>query len=339
MSTTVPRRERSPRSAMPARLLRLLTLLQARPRWSAAELCDRLEITDRTLRRDIERLRGLDYPIDSITGRGGGYRLAAGRNLPPLVLDNEEAVAVSVALGTLGGQLPTLAAAVERIRIKLDQLLPPGLRGQVSALRGSVAGPTVAADRPEVDPDLLIMIGTACRDRRVLSFDYADRTGHRTRRRTEPQQLIMMQGYWYLVAHDQDRKDWRTFRIDRITLARTGHDHFDRRVLDVADFLRHRFAEAEYAHTALLRLGCGVQEVRDRIWGPLPGSLVPVDDHHCDARITADSVDLVVQYAAALLALDVEVELIASGPVAERLHRLRRRAGAVSDDGRRHPGQ
>jgi predicted DNA-binding transcriptional regulator YafY len=306
---------------MPARLLRLLTLLQSRPRWSSDELCARLEITDRTLRRDIDRLRGLDYPIESITGRSGGYRLAAGRNLPPLMLDNDEAVAVSVALGALGGQVSTLSDAVERVRLKLDQLLPVTLRRQVSALRDSIAVPT-DSDRPAVDPELLIMIGSCCRDHRVLSFDYADRAGHPSRRRVEPHQLIMMQGYWYLLAHDQDRSDWRSFRVDRVSRARPAHDHFEGRDLDAAAFLRRRFAEVEYEHTALLRVAAAADSVRSRIWGPLPGTISAVDSTHCDVRVTADSVDLVVQYAAAVLALDVDVELIASGPVADRLDRF-----------------
>lgn len=313
---------RTPRSAMPARLLTLLTLLQTRPRWSAAELCDRLEITGRTLRRDIERLRGLDYPIQSVTGRAGGYRLAAGRNLPPLVLDNQEAVAISVALGALGAQLPTLADGVERVQLKLDQLLPAGLRDRVSALRDSVATPT-AVPRPEFDPELLIMIGRCCRDHQVLSFDYAARSRTGTlRRRTEPHQLIMLRGYWYLVAHDQDRDDWRTFRLDRISLARPAHDHFAARDLDVARYIAERFSQAEYAHTAQLRVGAPAEQVRSRIWGSLPGSVTATDDDHCEVRLTADSIDLVVQYAAVVLALDVPVELIASGPVEDRLRRL-----------------
>ncbi|SDS75692.1 helix-turn-helix transcriptional regulator [Microlunatus soli] len=313
---------RTPRSAMPTRLLTLLTLLQTRPRWSATDLCSRLEITGRTLRRDIERLRGLDYPIESVTGRAGGYRLTAGRNLPPLVLDNEEAVAISVALGGLGAQLPALSDGVERVQLKLDQLLPAGLRDRVSALRDSVAAPAIAP-RPEVDPELLIMIGRCCRDHQVLAFDYAGRSrAGAQRRRTEPHQLIMLRGYWYLVAHDQDRRDWRTFRLDRISLARAAHDHFAARQLDVANFIRERFSQAEYAHTAQLRVGASADRVRSRIWGTLPGAVTATDDDHCEVRLSADSVDLVVQYAAVVLALDVPVELIASGPVADRLRGL-----------------
>lgn len=319
------RAARTPRSAMPARLLTLLTLLQARPRWSSADLCSRLEITSRTLRRDIERLRGLDYPIESVTGRAGGYRLVAGRNLPPLMLDNHEAVAISVALGAFGAQLPALAAGVERVQLKLDQLLPAGLRDQVSALRGSVTTPT-ALPRPDVDPELLIMIGRCCRDHQVLSFDYA--AGSRSgmlRRRTEPHQLTMLRGYWYLVAHDQDRDDWRTFRLDRISLARPAHDHFAARDLDVARYIAERFSQVEYAHTAQLRVDAPAEQVRPRIWGPLPGSVTATDDDHCEVRLSADSVDLVVQYAAVVLAMDLPVELIASGPVADRLRLLGRR--------------
>ena len=317
---------RSPRSAMPARLLRLLTLLQGRPRWSAAELTERLGVTDRTLRRDLGRLRELDYPIESLTGRFGGYRLVAGRNLPPLMLDDDEAVAVSLSLIALGGQVPSLAEAGSRVRVKLDQLLPAALRSRVGALRDTVvASLPESADAGQLDPELLIMIGECCRDHRVLSFDYADRSGRTSRRRTEPQQLIMLpvHGYWYLIAHDQDRRDWRTFRVDRISLARSGHDHFQPRDLDAATFLADRFAEAVYAHTAILRVALSADRLRQRIWGPIPGVVIGAGDHRCEVRLTADSVDLVVQYAAAVLSLDVGVRLIvADPPVADRLQSM-----------------
>ncbi|HEY9293211.1 MAG TPA: WYL domain-containing protein [Microlunatus sp.] len=314
---------RRPRSAMPARLLRLLTLLQGRPRWSASELTERLDITDRTLRRDLERLRQLEYPIESVTGRAGGYRLVAGRNLPPLVLDDDEAVAVSLSLIALGGQVPSLAEAGERVRVKLDQLLPATLRSRVGALRDAVVATSPrSAAGVQIDPELLIMLGECCRDHRVLSFDYADRSGRTSRRRTEPQQLITLpvHGYWYLIAHDQDRQDWRTFRVDRIRLARPAHDHFQPRDLDAEAFLADRFAEAVYAHGAIIRVDLSADRLRQRIWGSIPGAVVDLGSQRCEVRLTADSVDLVAQYAAAVLSLDVEVMLIvADPPVAGRL--------------------
>ena len=305
---------------MPARLLRLLSLLQTRPRWTSADLCARLEITERTLRRDIDRLRGLDYPIHSLPGRGGGYRLRAGKNVPPLLLDDDEAVALSVSLGAVGGQVPALADGAERLRVKLDQLLPETLRLRVNALQGSTAIGAEYEPVPEVDPESLIIVGECCREGRVLAFDYADRTGTRTRRRTEPHQLITVYGLWYLVAHDQDRDDWRTFRVDRISLLRPAHDRFRPRQLDAAAHLRRRFGEAEYAYTAILGIAAPAIEVRNRITGPIPGAIVEVDADRAQARFSADRVDLVVQYAAAILALDLPVTIVtATPPVAERL--------------------
>ncbi|WP_210414928.1 helix-turn-helix transcriptional regulator [Microlunatus elymi] len=263
----------------------------------------------------------MDYPVESLTGRAGGYRLVAGVNLPPLVLDDDEAVAVAMSLIAIGGQLPSLAEAAGRVRVKLDQLLPAALRSRVGALGGTVVASPGSSGGGRIDPELLIMIGECCRDHRVLSFDYADRSGRTSRRRTEPQQLIMVpvHGYWYLIAHDQDRQDWRTFRVDRIRLARPAHDHFRPRDLDAATFLADRCAEAVYAHTAILRVGLSAERLRQRIWGPIPGAVVDLDDRQCEVRLTADSVDLVVQYAAAVLSLDVEMTLIiADPPVADR---------------------
>jgi predicted DNA-binding transcriptional regulator YafY len=199
-----------------ARLLRLLSLLQARSDWTGPELARRLEVSGRTVRNDIERLRELGYPVDATPGPAGGYRLGAGATLPPLVLDDEEAVAVAVGLrsaagGTVGGIEETSVRALA----KLEHVLPARLRHRVTTLAQAVVpvpgtGPTVAAE-------VLTAVAAAARDHLRLRFDYADHSGTTSRRDTEPHRLVHTGRRWYLVAWDVDRGDWRTFRADRIT--------------------------------------------------------------------------------------------------------------------------
>jgi predicted DNA-binding transcriptional regulator YafY len=204
----------------PARLLRLLVLFSTRPAWSAADLTDRLEVTGRTLRRDVTRLRELGYPIESTTGRYGGYALGAGGRLPPLLLDDDEAVAVTLGLRELSGTAePALGEAAVAALAKLVQVMPSALRervdtlGQVSVRVGRSRGPD---DDQVTDIGILMALAQACRRMDRLRFDYRtgdDRTG---RRHVEPHRLVSLRNRWYLVAYDLDRDDWRTFRVDRV---------------------------------------------------------------------------------------------------------------------------
>jgi predicted DNA-binding transcriptional regulator YafY len=197
------------------RLLRLLSLLQARPDWSGAELAERLGVTTRTVRNDIRRLRSLGYQVQSITGTAGGYRLGAGAALPPLLLDDEEAIAVAVSLhAAAGGTVTGIEEASLGALSKLRQLLPSRLRHRTDAVRAatvSVAGPV-----PTVDAETLTVIAAAIRDRERLRFDYLDHDGTASRRSAEPHRLVFTGRRWYLLAWDDDRDDWRTFRADRI---------------------------------------------------------------------------------------------------------------------------
>jgi predicted DNA-binding transcriptional regulator YafY len=198
-----------------ARLLALLSLLQQRREWSGPELADRLEVGPRTIRRDVDKLRGLGYPVEAAPGVSGGYRLGAGATLPPLLLDDAEAVAVVVGLrsaasGSIGGMEETSVRALA----KLEQLLPDRLRRRVRALGDATSAFSV--DGPRVDPDLLALLAGACRDRVVLRFAYTSRDGGESRRAAEPCALVHSGQRWYLVAFDRDRDDWRTFRVDRI---------------------------------------------------------------------------------------------------------------------------
>src|SRR5687767_9354023 len=195
-----------------ARLLRLLSLLQTRRDWSGAELAERLEITPRTVRRDIDRLRGLGYPVLASAGTAG-YRLGAGADLPPLLLDDDEAVAVAVGLRTAaGGSVAGIKETSVRALAKLEQVLPSRLRHRVNALWTSTV--PVPGDGPTVNPEVLTAIAGACRDHQRLRFDYRDHSGAGSVRTVEPHRLVCWGRRWYLLAWDTDRQEWRSFRAD-----------------------------------------------------------------------------------------------------------------------------
>jgi predicted DNA-binding transcriptional regulator YafY len=207
----------------PARLLRLLSLLQQRPFWRGEELSDRLAITPRTVRRDIARLRALGYPIDASPGPLGGYQLGAGGSLPPLLLDDDEAVAVAVGLRTAaGGSVVGLEEAALAAHAKLEQVLPSSLHHRVAALSSTTI--ELPPSPPGVDPGSLVTLAQACRGLERLRFSYRDGSGRDSERTVEPYRLVHAVRNWYLVARDVRREAWRTFRVDRIRDAvGTGH--------------------------------------------------------------------------------------------------------------------
>ncbi|TDD29374.1 WYL domain-containing protein, partial [Nonomuraea terrae] len=227
-----------------ARLLRLLSLLQSRRDWSGADLAERLGIGHRTVRRDIERLRALGYPVHSTPGVAGGYRLGAGARLPPLLLDDEEAVAVALGLRTAaGGTVTGIEETSLRALAKLEQVLPERLRRRVNTLQTHTV--RVNRDGPTVDADVLSRMAAACRDREQLRFDYTGQNGESALRGAEPHSLVARGNRWYLVAWDADRRDWRTFRADRIRLRTPNGPRFAPReppAPDVAAWLQHRLA-------------------------------------------------------------------------------------------------
>lgn len=212
-----------------ARLLRLLTLLQSRGFWTGPELAERLEITERTVRRDVDRLRTLGYPIRSSSGVAGGYQLGGGSSLPPLLLEDDEALAVTLGLRTAAtGGVSGLAESAVRALTKLEQMMPARLRRRVNALR--MVEPLVRDDA-RVDAAVLSSLASACRNFERASFRYDDVQGRTTRRRIEPHGVVHTGARWYLVAWDEMRDDWRTFRIDRISgPVRTGTRFTPRRV-------------------------------------------------------------------------------------------------------------
>jgi predicted DNA-binding transcriptional regulator YafY len=205
-----------------ARLLALLSLLQIRREWTGQELADRLEVGPRTIRRDVEKLRSLGYPVEASPGVAGGYRLSAGGELPPLLLDDAEAVAVVVGLRTAAsGSIAGIEEMSIRALAKLEQVLPSRLRRRVSALGDATS--TFGIEGPRIDADVLATIAGACRDGIRLHFGYVARDEKATKRSTEPAAVVYSGYRWYLVAFDVDRDNWRTFRIDRISgRIRTG---------------------------------------------------------------------------------------------------------------------
>ncbi|MGH8829124.1 MAG: helix-turn-helix transcriptional regulator, partial [Jiangellaceae bacterium] len=198
-----------------ARLLRLLSLLQARREWSGAELAERLDVSPRTVRRDVDRLRQLGYPVDATRGTDGGYRLGAGAEMPPLLLDDDEAVAVAVSLrtGASDGTVAGLEETSMRALVKLEQVLPARLRRRVNAVSSFTVPVPSAVAAPKVEAGLLSVIATACRDHERLRFDYRDHDAAESLRVVEPHRLVSWGRRWYLLAWDVDRDDWRTFRL------------------------------------------------------------------------------------------------------------------------------
>ncbi len=253
-----------------ARLLKLLSLLQTRRDWPGEELAGRLEVSCRTIRRDVERLRELGYPVDALTGPSGGYRLEAGTAMPPLLLDDDEAVAIAVGLRTAAGAAVTgIEETSIRALVKLEQVLPNHLRRRVNAL-GSVTD-TMATTGPTVDPACLTAIAGACRDGQRLRFLYRARDAAESRREVEPHRLVMLGRRWYLVAWDTRRSDWRTFRVDRISEPASTGVRFEARGLpggDATAYVRRSISGAVYRYQARVTLaGAG-----ERAGAPAPAA-------------------------------------------------------------------
>jgi predicted DNA-binding transcriptional regulator YafY len=219
-----------------ARLLRLLDLLQSRPDWTGSQLADELEVTTRTVRKDVTRLRELGYPVDANPGVAGGYRLGSGAHLPPLLLDDDEAVAVAIGLRAAAhAGIRGIEETSMRAVAKLEQMLPNRLRRRISALQSSVESLRWGSPDALVETETLAVFAQACRDREQLRFDYADKDGNETRRLVEPHKLVTVGHRWYLVAWDARRDDWRTFRVDRTSKPRLGGVRFKERELPAAD--------------------------------------------------------------------------------------------------------
>jgi predicted DNA-binding transcriptional regulator YafY len=272
-----------------ARLLRLLSLLQSRRAWAGPELAERLGVGVRTIRRDVERLRRLGYPVHAAPGVAGGYRLGAGAELPPLLLDDDEAVAVAVGLRTAaGGSVAGIEETSVRALAKLEQVLPAHLRRRVNALQAfTVPAP---GSGPTVDADVLATIAAACRDHEGLRFAYRSHDASATRRRVEPHRLVHLGRRWYLLAFDLDRDDWRTFRVDRIGKPLSAGARFAPRRLpadDVAAYVSRAMSSARDRYQARVILHAPIAALQRKVPATY-GSLEPIDDETCMLHTGSD---------------------------------------------------
>ncbi|MGN7862007.1 helix-turn-helix transcriptional regulator [Microbacterium sp. 22303] len=290
-----------------ARLLALLSLLQTGSGRTGAELAARLDVSPRTVRADIERLRDLGYPVDAVRGSVGGYRLGSGGQLPPLLLDDEEAVAVTVGLQMAAG-VTGVEESGARALAKIEQVLPSRLRPLVDALgstidRGQENVGTDAPD-PEVDPSVLAAAAAAIRDVEWLRFDYQDSPVL-----VEPYRLLSWQRRWHLVARDPVTDEWHTYRVDWMSLRMPTRRRFDPQPLpggDYTAFAMRTIAASGWAVHARLRIDAPAQAVLDRI-NPTVGVVEPIDADHCVLVTGADSLDTVAAYIGMLM-MDFTVE-------------------------------
>jgi predicted DNA-binding transcriptional regulator YafY len=309
-----------------SRLLSLLSLLQARRDWPGSELAERLEVSPRTIRRDVERLRQLGYPVESLTGPAGGYQLRAGTAMPPLLLDDDEAIAIAVGLRTAA---QTSVAGIEetsvRALVKLEQVLPSHLRRRVRALQEATST-LPGGGGPTVDPQCLTIVASAVRDHERVRFAYRGRDGASSRREVEPHSVVNLGRRWYVVGWDRARDDWRTFRFDRLANPASTGVRFAPRTLpggkDAAKFVADNLSNAPQRYEARITLHCPADEVRARPY--LWGTVEPTRAETCEYRTGDDNLDWL---ALRIAMLGVEFEVHEPPELREHLTALMGRVG------------
>ncbi|WP_370328390.1 helix-turn-helix transcriptional regulator [Euzebya sp.] len=293
------------------RALQLLSLLQTRRWWGGAELAGRLEVTERTVRRDVDRLRALGYAVDATSGRHGGYRLAAGSHVPPLLVDDDEAVAVALGLryaaeAAIGGMEETSLRALA----KIEQLLPHRLRRRVSAVHSTVTSVRWAAEGDVVDPDALSVLAAACRDREDVQFDYRRRDGEGGLRVVQPHQLVTVGRRWYLVAWDRRRGDWRTFRLDRMGGVEPAGTHFSPRAIpggDAAAYVARSLGQVPRPHEATVVVAAPAAALAG-VLGWVEHTVIEEGPDSCTVQLRAEDRDwLAVSVVRAALVAPVTV--------------------------------
>lgn len=315
-----------------ARLLRLLALLQARRFWTGPELARQLEVTERTVRRDVDRLRTLGYPVSSSVGVGGGYQLDAGATLPPLLIEDDEAQAIALGLRTVAaGTVSGTEEAAVRALAKLERMLPARVQRRVRAMHRAVV--PLYMQRPQIDVTLLTTLASASRDRQLLSFGYVDREATRTRRHVEPHGLVHTGSRWYLVAFDRTRDDWRTFRVDRIDGAASADGRFAPRPIpggDIASYVSRSVGARAYTHQARVLIHAPLERVAPRI-PRLAGHLTAVSARRCRLESGAHSLPGLAWYLASIgeeFQVESPPELAQHvAELAERLARAAARSG------------
>jgi predicted DNA-binding transcriptional regulator YafY len=317
------------------RVLQLLSLLQTHKFWPGGDLAARLHVSARTLRRDIDRLRTLGYPVDATPGAAGGYRLAAGSHMPPLVLDDDEAVAIAVGLQRVAGAaIDGVEDTSLRALAKLEQVLPDRLRRRVATIHANIATLRWAGPGgPTIDPEALAVLAQACRDHEEVRFEYRRRDGEESRRLVQPHQLVSAGRRWYLVGWDVRRRDWRTFRLDRLTETSLAGARFSPRPLpaeDAAAFVASSLGSIPRSLEARVVVDADRETVEQALrWAdhelaPAAGASGPVG-----VTLRYDSMDWLVQTVAMLAGIG---ELVVEGPpqVMAAVDQLGRRLQAAS---------
>jgi predicted DNA-binding transcriptional regulator YafY len=286
-----------------ARLLKLLSLLQTRKHWSGSELAERLGVSGRTVRNDIDRLRELGYPVDATRGGQGGYQLGAGAEMPPLLLDDDEAIAIVLALSVAqsSGVAGTEEASARALG-KLQQVLPTRLRRRIDALRAFAVRVPAEGERPTVDSETLALLANACRDREVLRISYTRHDGSQTRRMLEPHRLVAWGDRWYLIAWDLERNDWRTWRADRIARLDPTGRLFHERALpdpDITTYVSRNVSRAAWRYEARIEIDGPAEELRREI-DSQAGTITPLPNGRCVLETGADSLWIVALWCAAI---------------------------------------
>ncbi|MEV6322692.1 YafY family protein [Nocardia sp. NPDC051787] len=319
----------------PARLLRLLSLLQTPREWPGSELAERLGVTDRTVRRDIDRLRELGYPVTATLGAAGGYRLVAGAAMPPLLVEDDEAVAIAIGLrAAAGSAVAGIEEASVRALAKLEQVLPAKLRRRVRVL-GTALMPSID-HAPAVDPEVLATLAVTVTNRERVRFAYRDEAGTETRRNAEPMGLVPARRRWYLLGYDLDRADWRVYRVDRISRPQPTAARFTPRALPADDAAAYVVGSRTDWGTPAFRLRLTIDAPADRVAGRLgdgPGEVVAIDERSC--RIDAVRDDSPEWLAHRLLGLGADFRVHEPPELAAQLraiaHRIER-AVTTSED-------
>ena len=295
-------------------------MLQRRMTWRGPELAQRLGVDVRTVRRDVDRIRALGYVVESTPGTTGGYRLGIGTEMPPLLLDEEEAIAVAVLFGVSASMaLPGIERATVATLARIDRLLPPKLQRQVKALRAATI-PLARVPDP-VPVAGLAPLAQACDAHEIVTFNYRSRDGVRSTRRAEPYRLVATARLWYLVAFDLDRRDWRTFRVDRVKQVRlTGHTFEPREQVDAGRMVAAALSAAPYRYVAEVRFSCTSEQLARRV--PPNVGVVEPDGEGALLRIGADDAEWLAGY---LIGLAVPFEVLRPADLRDQVRKIAER--------------
>jgi predicted DNA-binding transcriptional regulator YafY len=310
-----------------ARMLRLLSLLQTHRYWPGEELSARLAVSPRTLRRDIDRLRELGYSVDASRGVAGGYQLRAGGSLPPLLLEDDEAVAIAVGLRTsAAGAVTGMEETSVQALTKVIALMPPRLRRRMDAVRSQTDN-LAWGDGPVIDPDVLTTLAQACRDDELVRFGYTARGAEATERRVEPLRLVSLGRRWYLVSYDRDRQDWRSFRLDRITDVVTTGQRFRPRELpaeDALSFVQSGIRRMPQKYAVRVRIDASPEIVARAV-----GSWGTVEPHE-DGCVLSMNVDSLAWPVMVLVQVDADFDVESPDELATLVRRTAERFGAAA---------